>query len=222
MHTRFVFAGGFVLAWLGVFAGRAQAIVAGQIDTFSSGAQNWATGASGNPSVTLGGGPGGATDPFLQLVSDGSGPSGRLIEFNRAQWLGDYVAAGVTSIEMDITNIGSTPLDIRIAFKDTQGFGGNGYASTTSFSLVNDGLWHHVAFGLSASDLTAVGSPTPLGTFLTNPQEFRILSSSSPALNGDFLMAKLGVDNVTAVPAPAGALCVGLGALVASRRRRTR
>jgi hypothetical protein len=204
------------------FASPALAVVVGQTDTFTTGTQNWATGASGNPFVVADGGPGGVGDQFLQLISDGSGPSGRLIEFNRSQWLGDYIAAGVTSIAMDVTDLGSTPLTIRIAMKDSTSISGSGYSSTTGFSIVNDGLWHHVVFGLSAPDLTPVGTPAALGTFLTNPQEVRILHSAAPALNGDNIVGKLGVDNVTAIPGPGGAACLALGLLVTSRRRRSR
>ena len=36
------------------------------------------------------------------------GPGGRLVAFNRTQWLGNYNAAGVNAIEMDVINPSAT------------------------------------------------------------------------------------------------------------------
>src|SRR5262245_1415374 len=100
MHLRFCLCVALALA-VGLAlpsAGLAQ-ITVNQVDTFSSGTAGWMQGHPGGVSVQMGE-PGGATDPFLQVLSDGSGSEGKLTVFNRAQWLGNYNTAGVTSIEM--------------------------------------------------------------------------------------------------------------------------
>jgi hypothetical protein len=198
----------------------APAVVVSQVDTFSAGTSGWQTGAANNPFTPSTGGPAGAGDAFLQLTSDGSGPSGRLIEFNRAQWLGDYITAGVNAVGVDLFNIGGTPLSMRIAFKDGTGPGAGGYASTVAFLLPNDGIWHHAIFNVADADMTPIGTPVAFSTFIRTPQEFRILHSAAPALNGDNIVGKLGVDNVTALPAPGTIACGGLVLMLAARRRR--
>src|SRR5262245_56936248 len=97
--------------------GPAQVIV-GQIDTFEKGTTlGWSQGTTNNLSIVTGG-PGGASDHFLRMISDGAGTGGRLSMFNTAQWLGNYIAARVTAIAMDLRNFGTTPLTIRIAFME--------------------------------------------------------------------------------------------------------
>lgn len=59
-----------------------------------------------------------------------------MVIYNQNQWAGDYVAAGITVISMDIQSITSplnssfsNDLDIRIAIEDTSG---NRYGSNTA------------------------------------------------------------------------------------------
>src|SRR5580704_1363575 len=82
-------------------------ITLGQIDTFQDASTDgWTDGSAGdNLAIVTTGGPAGFNDYFLQVSSGGSFPS-RLITFNDSQWLGNYVAAGVTRVEMDLKNFG--------------------------------------------------------------------------------------------------------------------
>jgi hypothetical protein len=208
-------------------AGPAQ-ITPGQIDTFTDGTtMNWLDGAfSPNPPVVItGGGPGGPTDNYLQdSAGGGIGAGSRLIMFNRVQWLGDYNAAGVNVITMSLRAPATNTQDlmIRIAFKVDPGQFSPGYVSTAPFVLDNDGAWHDATFTLSAAQMTAVGAPPPFAEFMNGPGEMRILHAAGPALNGDPINAILGVDNIQAVPEPAGLLAAaGAAAGLAwlSRRR---
>src|ERR1051325_3337213 len=77
--------------------------VVGQIDTFSASAFGWTNGdLAPDPVVIATGGPGGMGDAFLQVTANGSGAGGRLTVFNRAQWTGNFLAAGVGAVEMDL------------------------------------------------------------------------------------------------------------------------
>src|SRR5260221_4470681 len=160
-----------ILLW----SNEARAVILGQTDDFGTGAQNWANG-HGAGSVALGG-PAGASDQFLNVVADGSQANGRLTIFNRNQWLGSYITAGVTEIDMDLKDFGTVPatLSIRLVFKQsTAGMNTPGYLSTTPFTLSNDGQWHHATFQISAAAMTARFGPTPFTTLMSAPAEFRI------------------------------------------------
>jgi hypothetical protein len=204
-------------------------ITLNQIDTFESGTTlNWTNGGAPGALSVPSGGPGGASDHYLQVTSSGSGPGGSLTVFNRTQWLGNYVAAGVNGIDVDLLNPGSSALTIRIAYRTgTTGGGTPGYVSTNGFNLPGDGLWHHAVFSLSDASMTPIGSPpSPFSTFITQPAEMRIIDSSSLSLTGDFVNARLGVDNIQAVFIPVPELTYYLALAAAAgiagwlRRRR--
>lgn len=199
----------------------ANGITFGELDDFQTGTtESWTNGAPiADPVNIANGGPLGAGDRFMQIVSDGSGAGGRLTVFNRNQWIGNYNTAAVTQIEMDLKNLGATPLEIRLSFKTNISGGSSGYVSTTAFSISNDGSWHHAIFDLS--DLTGIGGPAALATFFNNPAEMRILHSALPnTVHGDDIVATLGVDNILAVPEPGSVLLGGFGAIAMLLRRR--
>jgi hypothetical protein len=182
--------------------GAARAVVLGQIDTFESGTTlGWAAGLT-QPIVNTGG-PSGESDNFLQLTADGSGSSGKLTVFNRAQWLGDYISQGITGIDLDLENLGATPLTIRLAFKSSTANGAPSYLSA-GFTLPADATWHHATFTLSAATMTALGSPAAFDTFCSSGiAEMRIINEAGATnSNGDTVTSTLGVDNIQAVPEP--------------------
>jgi hypothetical protein len=208
---------------------RAQVVV-GQVDTFQNGTtQAWSQGpASPNPPLNISsGGPTGAGDAFLEIRSKGgAGAGSRLVAFNRQQWTGIY-APSVTSLGMDLENLGNTPLSVRVAFEDVNF---NEYSSTTAFSLPATPGWLHAIFGLSDASMTQVaGTPQPFSTAPANGiLEARILDSAAPSFDGDSLLATLGVDNITAVgsvPEPGtlamtGAAVAGLLGRIGCKPRR--
>jgi uncharacterized repeat protein (TIGR01451 family) len=140
------------------------------------------------------------------VTATGGGAGGRLTVFNRSQWAGDYVGAGVTFIEMDLKNLGSVPLSIRIGLKSGTANGSPGYVSTTPFALPADNAWHHAVFGLDAGSLTPIGSPAALNTFLSSVAELRIVHAPTPSLTGIFITSQLGIDNITAGATPVSPL----------------
>jgi hypothetical protein len=220
------------LCALGIISGAAllpayrasAAITFGQVDTFQDGlTAGWSQGAaSPNPSsVIAGGGPGGASDAYLQNVSVGGfGAGSKMVMFNTSQWAGDYGTAGVNRITADMANFGSSPLSMRVALQD-----GNfvDYSSTLAAVLPADGKWHPVVFDLTNAGLTSLGGADTLQQALANVSQLRLLSSAGPAFNGDALAGTLGVDNIraTSTPEPSSILFI-LGVIGAMPRRRRR
>src|SRR6187549_3266277 len=111
------------LLFLGLlcFARPADAIVLGQTDTFQDGTtMGWGNGPFAPPITNFAdGGPLGAGDRWIRMTADGGGSGGRLTMFNDAptgQWSGNFIAAGVTAIQIDLNNQSAVSLSIRFAF----------------------------------------------------------------------------------------------------------
>lgn len=197
-------------------AAPAYAISLGQIDDFEDGTvAAWQKGPATQlpPTNIADGGPMGAGDGYLEVVSIGGfGPDSAMVFFNLDQWAGDYVSAGVTSISAQMANFGDTDMFMRLAIEGA----GSRYGSADAFFLPADGLWYDVVFSLAAGDLVDIGSGVELDIVLANVDVLRILSAEAgPAYQGDRIEAVLGLDNIaaTAVPLPA-ALWLFAGALM--------
>lgn len=203
--------------------------IIGQIDTFEDGGLGgWAVG-PGHPAPPANepdGGPGGAGDNYMRLTSLGGVAAGsRLSAFNMAQWAGDYLAAGITSIEMDLRNDGPDDVVIRLLLAGPFGpFGpDNAVATLDSVALPAGSGWVHAVFSLLPADLNVL-----LGTAdgaLSQAQELRLFHNPAPVFAGPPgssppVVAQLGVDNVEAVPEPASLGLLGIAALAGLMRRR--
>jgi hypothetical protein len=207
----------------------AGAVSLGQVDTFEDATtQGWVVNLLGTgshpapPANVPSDGPAGADDNYLLLTSVGGAEvaGNRLTVINATQWAGDYSAAGVTGIAMDLRNLGSTDLFLRLLLEDpTTGPPTNSAVSTDAIFLPAGGAWTHVLFEVTAADLTAVlGS---VGAALADATLLRIFHNPTAGFPGPSIVASLGVDNVRAVPEPGVAflLAIGLGALSQRRRR---
>lgn len=200
----------------------AQPLTLGQVDTFQGPSfNNWQQGANSPPGAltVVGGGQGGASDFYLRIVGTGGvGAGSRITAFNTAQWAGNYPAAGVTAIEMDLfapTTSNAENLSFRIAFRT----GFSGYLSQP-FTVPRDGAWRHAVYNLTANDMIAVGGPSSFETFIQSVDEVRVLHSTSTfSLNGDPINGIVGIDNIRAtaapVPEPTGLLSLASVVLVA-------
>ncbi len=210
----------------------ARAITLGQVDTFQDGTRmNWLNGASAVELINTGG-PAGAGDAYIQVTADGGGSGGRLVAQNytfppsfNSQWTGNYLAAGVNAISFDLLNQSSVTLSIRIAFKTEVTQSSPGYLSSRVILAPGTG-WQRFTISIAPGALTAIGGPAPYNTFFQNGfAEIRIIHEvGSSNLNGDPVNARLGIDNIRAVPEPTvtGLALLGLGGLGVRAWRRGR
>jgi hypothetical protein len=143
-------------------------------DTFEDGTtMGWGVGAQSPlpPQNIADGGPGGPGDAYLELRASGNdAPGGRLSVLNAAQWMGDYLAAGITGIQMDVRNFGPSDLTLRLLLEHFDMPG-----PPTDVALTVDGVfvpaggnWTTVVFDLT--NLAALpGFGTVEGASLSQP-----------------------------------------------------
>jgi hypothetical protein len=202
---------------LGLGTSPAWAISGGTFDNFEDGStQGWASGAANpSPPVNVGsGGPAGVGDNYLLITSNGlSGPGSRLVGINTAQWSGNYLTAGVNGITMDLHNLGSTELSMRVVL---YGAGGLVAVSNDAVTLASGSAWTRASFSLDPALLTGDAL-----TVLANVLDIRLFHGTTAIFPGQVIAGNLGVDNVRAVPepAPAALLLTGLAAMAWQRRR---
>lgn len=200
----------------------AQAAVYGRMDTFQNGAvQGWGGGSA--PTNISTGGPDGAGDRFLRI----SAANSKLATFNNsAAWNGNYLASGITRIEMDLNNFSAAQLEIRLMFVDAGGQGGN-FTSLDAFILPAISGWVRAVFDVSPSALVYVGAGVGSGVYndtMDNVDRLLIRNdpgAPSPASDAPNVTAQLGIDNIRAIPEPASAALLLLGFLPLFRRRRS-
>ncbi len=196
----------------------AQAITFGQLDDFQDGStQGWGSGAANAaPPVNVGsGGPAGAGDGYLLVTATGvRGPGGKLVTLSGPAWTGNYLAAGVSGIVMDVANFGSTDLSLRLYLL---GEAGASAVSLQPFVLPAGSGWAHAFFDLSPAALSGDAADA-----LANVTSLRLFHGPDAFYPGTDIAARLGVDNIGAVPEPAPALLLAAGLVAVAWRRRRR
>jgi hypothetical protein len=206
-------------------AGRAEAVSLGMVDDFQAGTT---AGWSGGPTANVpNAGPAGAGDNALSITAT----SGRVAIVNTAQWTGNYDAAGVTKILLEVRHQNAFDLQLRIGMASGPvgpGGAGDTYVSTVAVPVANDGQWRRVALSLSAADFiphTANSNPSPnAAAALANVSHFRILHNPVANFLGANGPATFFLDNIREIPEPTGIAMAAsaLGALGLSRRIRRR
>lgn len=207
--------------------------ITGQIDTFEDGTtQGWTVNLLGQgnhpaPPLNQPGGQGGADDNFLLLESTGEQGGGSKLSVANLdeRWTGDYLAAGVTAITMDVINLGTTDLYLRFGFEDPIPGPPANIAFTDAVLVAAGSGWTSIQFLVSPAYLTAaLGS---VEQALLNTTVVRLYHSDVPGFPNPVqpipsIVALLGVDNiaVTAVPEPATLTLLGLAAATLAIRRR--
>ncbi len=212
-----------VAAVMFVGAASSASVVFGQVDTFDSSTMGWGNSA-GSPTTQWisGGGPGGAGDGYLQMQSSGaSGGSGsRLGAWNDAQWSGDFLAAGVTAITMDIAGFVGATTEMRLLFISNSG---SMFTSTLSHQIASDGVWRTYRFEITEDAMTQVGGIPGYDESITDIWRMHLRHQPGPPAglgNAPAYTGRIGVDNIRAVPGagvPAAFVAAGLAG---SRRRR--
>jgi hypothetical protein len=177
-----------------------KAIVVGQVDDFQDRTtQGWGFGA--NTTNVANGGPAGVGDAFLRLVSHGGiGSAGELGAANGdTRWRGDYIAAGVTGIAMDLQNTGAMELQIRLFWINNLG----GWTSTVPFVLPPDGQWHTAVLGLSSNDLTAALPSQDWANSLQHMSSMGFRHQAGPpSIDPAPIAYSMNVDNIRPIPEP--------------------
>lgn len=205
----------------------ASAVSVGQIDDFEDGTtQGWDNGnLAPGPANVASGGPAGADDSFVQIDSSGgSGFGSRLVVFNRLEeWTGDYTAAGVDGITLDVNNLGQTDLVLRLLIADGVPGSPSNSAMTAGIFVPAGSGWSQLAFSLAPEDLLVRNGS--IAAALAGATELRLFHAPTAVFPGPGIVASLGMDNVHAVPEPGSggllaASLLGLGATQASVRRR--
>ena len=130
--------------------------MSGQVDDFEDGTvQGWLTGSvNQNPPINIAtGGPGGVDDNFLRLTSTGGfGPGSKMVVFNDDQWTGDYLGSGVSSVRMQVNNLGANDLVLRLILKDDAH--GQSLTTLSPVNVPSGSGWTTVSFSLNSANLS--------------------------------------------------------------------
>ena len=166
------------------------------------------------PSILADSGPLGGGDSALRVLANGGMAGGRLVTFNSTNWTGNFSSEGIVSIAMDLRNLGTSALSVRIAFNGPGGWWVTAAASVPAFAG-----WGNHTFNIQPSALTASGGTNAAAT-LAGVTEMRILHSPTPSHTGTTLSSTMLVDNVTAVPEPSALGLLAFSPLFLKRKRR--
>jgi len=208
-----------LLLLLGFSPGLAWGLSIGQQDTFQDGTTNgWSVSLLDMfnptpPANVATGGPGGAGDSFLLITAvAGSGPGNLLSAINIRQWTGDFIVAGITGIRMDLNNLGSGDLSLRLLLSDAAGGAPtNAGFSTVPLLLPGHSGWTTAVFPITPGQLTpAVGSVLAALHGTAELQLYHAVGAGPP---GEGVTGSLGVDNITATPEPTSVVLLGSGLL---------
>jgi hypothetical protein len=213
-----------LLILFGLISSAQATIVLGQVDDFEDGTlQSWEGNFVSPPVNVPDGGPTGLGDNFLEATSNGGvGPGSHLAVFNADQWSGDYLTAGVTSVQVDMRNPNAAPLEMRLLLLDNGAAGGN-FTSLATTIVPPDNQWHTYVFSLAPADLAPVDGAFDANATLANL--WRLLIRHQPGApagqgGGATFDGQIGLDNVTALPEPSTLSLLAIGAVGLLRRRR--
>lgn len=200
------------------------AIVAGQLDDFQDGTtQEWVAALGGGlpptpPAVVANAGPGGAGDFALRITASGAptGPGSKLVVNNvETRWMGDYTAAGVEGVFLDVNNRSDVPVTIRVGLDVPPLVQGGGRWVTDGAVVPALSGWRTLGFSLLAEDLLPgdLFAVDPAAT-LSDVGVIRLLHSTTPSYRGETIGATVDFDNVEAVPEPMVSLGLAMGGVL--------
>ncbi|MHC4487367.1 MAG: hypothetical protein ACYS4T_19575, partial [Planctomycetota bacterium] len=190
--------------------------VVARVDDFEDGTlQGWSGGAEQNNIAT--GGPSGAGDNYLEIHRPtASAPFPfHLGTKNTTTWSGDYLTVGIKTIEMDVNTISITSGPANLSLRIMLLGPGGAFSSKDPITIITEGGWQHIEFGLTRSDLVRTfgsgatyADPGPgiddLTETLRNVGTLLIRHDPAPSptpvgLHPQHILATLGIDNITAV-----------------------
>jgi len=199
-------------------------IAVGTFDGFQDGTtQGWVAALAGRlppvpPAVVADAGPGGVGDFALRITATGSpsGPGGKLVVNNvDLRWTGDYPAAGVLSIMVDVNNLNAFPLTLRLGLSEPLSVSVGGRWVTSSQIVPASSGWQTLVFSVEPNDLLPGDAfASDVDATLANVGVIRLLHSGAVSYQGEAIAAQLDVDNVEAVPEPSFWLGLVAGGLL--------
>jgi hypothetical protein len=184
-----------------LLVGKSWAITGNQLQDFQSGASQWSVsnGAALVP-VLPDEGPAGAGDFALHMSSSELSVP-RLLVINTSEWDGNWTAAGIFQISMDVRNPNNFDLAMRLGIAGPGGVssGGSGDTHVTqALSVAPDNAWHTLTFNVAAANFTALES-TSTAAALANVSHFRIIHNPSASFIGAFVQGAFDIDNIRAI-----------------------
>ena len=146
---------------------------------------------------------------LLVTSSGASGAGSRLVVPNEsAPWTGNYTAAGVTGVQMDLVNNSGQLLSMRIGIEG--GSSQNRWTSSTPIELAPSERGTFL-FQLDSNSLSSAGG-SDLTAALADVTQIRILHNATAGdFRGDLVSGSFTVDNITLVPEPTSSLMLALG-----------
>lgn len=219
--TMRVMLGGAAMAMIA--GGVSASVTLGQVDSFDAGVMDWNNSFGPQTASWInGGGPAGAADAYLQIHSSGapSGAGSRLGAWNDAQWTGDYITQGITSIRMDIAGFEGLATELRLLFISNTG---STFTTTATREIASDGVWRSYTFDITEAAMTRVGG------FFGYEDSFRDIwrmhirhqpGDPAPSGGAPAYAGRIGVDNIRAVPGVSSLLLLGLAGSCVCRRSR--
>ena len=214
------------------------AVTPNQVDDFQDGTvQGWGPGFANVAFNALDAGPQGTGDHALLIWSDSDNnpitrTGSRSIGINTTQWLGDWTAAGITTIDFEARNPNDFPITLWLGIAgpvQAVGSAGTGdtYTSLTSATLAVNSGWQKFSIPVTSTDFQLATNHTASGNIvvaLTDVGQFRIFHNSGSSNNfiGDQVPAQFYLDNITAVavPEPGTMVLASLAVLAGYVRRR--
>lgn len=207
-------------------AGSAMAApVSNYTETFNAGDAAWANVASAPVTWNSFGGPDGS--PYISTTGDlaTADPQNGLLLFRCEDsldssgdaFVGDYLAGGVTAFSVDVRHDSTVPVSYYIRVAPVGGPG----MLFLNFTPVAAGQWTTLTFDFSSSNPGWIAEGIPSQALFDSVASgiAKVQIGAIPT-GASTQVATFDVDNFAIVPSPASAGLLGLGGLVATRRRR--
>lgn len=217
-RRRLLLASGLALLLFGgALAYPAGAVAPGEIDNFSASLEGWTQGPSapiGSLVHTLGGGPAGAGDRYVEITADGTSAGGKIVMFNSgAAWTGDWTAAGIVQVKAKLRNLGATALQVRLKFEDGISQGAQ-YAVSAAVPVAANSAWVDAEWNVRASALSVPTQAKSAAQILASVSRVRVIHDTNATEPLPDIVGKLGVDDLQILGASVPSLQgLGLGVL---------